>query len=139
MGIFDMFKGKEDQVEAKVEAAAGGGGMAAGADDEAAIAGLLGEGGLSSLLDKFDAGGLGDKVKSWVGKGENLPVSVDEIKSVVSLDQISGVASKLGISADEAAAKIAGVLPAVIDKLTPDGLVPDPDSLAQKLTGFFNK
>jgi uncharacterized protein YidB (DUF937 family) len=47
------------------------------------------------------------------------------------------VASKLGVSPDEAAGKIAKVLPGIIDKLTPDGLVPDPGAIANKLTGLF--
>ncbi len=47
------------------------------------------------------------------------------------------MASKLGISEEEAVAKIAKVLPGIIDKLTPDGLVPDPSAIANKLTGLL--
>jgi uncharacterized protein YidB (DUF937 family) len=83
--------------------------------------------------------GLQDKVQSWVGKGANLPVSGDQIKSVLGSDQVSSVATKLGISSDAAAAKIADVLPTIIDRLTPDGVVPDPQALAAGLTGFIKK
>ena len=122
-------------------AAAGGGGMVAGSAEESAVSSLLGEGGsgLPGLLDKLGASGLGDTVKSWVSKGENLPVSADQIKAALDSDQIAAVAGKLGISTDEAAAKIAAILPGVIDKLTPDGLVPDPEALAKKLTGMFTQ
>ena len=34
-------------------------------------------GGLAGVLDKFKAGGLAEQAASWVGKGENLPVSAD--------------------------------------------------------------
>jgi len=129
MGAFDVLKGNADDL----------GAPAAGTDEEKAVGGLLGEGGLSSLMKKFDAAGLGDKVKSWVGKGDNLPVSGNDIKSVLGSGQISAVASKLGISSEEATSKIAGLLPTIIDKLTPDGVVPDPDALAGKLTGFLKK
>ncbi len=117
----------------------GGGGMVAGSAEESAVSSLLGEGGsgLSGLLDKLGAGGLDDVVKSWVSKGENLPVSADQIKAALGSDQIAAIAGKLGISTDEAAAKIAAILPGIIDKLTPDGLVPDPEALAKKLTGMF--
>ncbi len=107
--------------------------------EESAIGSLLGEGGakLSGLLDKLGAGGLDDAVKSWIGKGENKAVSVDQIKAALSSDEVAAVAAKLGVSSDEAAGKIAKVLPTVIDKLTPDGLVPDPEALASKVTGLF--
>lgn len=138
MGFFDFLKGR---AAGTVASGAGPSGVATAAAEESAISGLLGEGGgqLSGLLDKFGASGLGDTVQSWVGKGANLPVSADQIKSILGSEQISGVASKLGISSDDATAKIASVLPNVIDKLTPDGVVPDPDALAAKLTGFIKR
>lgn len=111
------------------------------APEEAVIGGLLGAGGsqLSGLMEKFGAAGLGDQARSWVGKGSNLPVTADQIKSVLESDQVANVASKLGISPDQAADKIAGVLPGIIDKVTPDGIVPDPDDLAGKLAGFVKQ
>ena len=137
MGLFDFLKGGTKVAET----AAGGGAAVAGSAEETAVSGLLGEGGgqLPALLDKFGGSGLGDTVKSWVAKGPNLPISPDQIKSVLGSDQISGVASKLGISSDAAAAKIADVLPKLIDKLTPDGLVPHPEDIATRLTGFIKK
>ena len=64
-------------------------------------------------------------------------MSGDRIKSVLGSDQVASVATKLGISPDAAAAKIADVLPTVIDRVTPDGVVPDPHALAAGLTGFI--
>jgi len=116
-----------------------GGGMVAGSAEESAVSSLLGEGGsgLSGLLDKLGAGGLGDTVKSWISKGDNLPVSADQIKAALDPDQIGAVASKLGISKDEAAAKIAAVLPVIIDKLTPTAWCPILTPSLRKLTGMF--
>jgi uncharacterized protein YidB (DUF937 family) len=146
MGIFDILKGLGGQKSAP---AAGGGVAGAGTVPEAAgqagiestIAGLLGEGGssLPAVLDKLHAGGLGQIAQSWVSKGVNLPVSAAQIKSALGSDALQGIASKLGISPDDAANKVAAVLPGVIDKLTPDGVVPDPQALAQKLTGLLKQ
>ncbi len=94
-------------------------------------------GGLSGLLGQFGAGGLGDIAESWVGKGDNKGISAAQIKTVLSSEEVQGVADKLGISPDMAADKLAEVLPGVVDKLTPDGVVPDPDALSDKLTGFL--
>ena len=90
-----------------------------------AVMGLVNhsEGGLSGLVDKFQAGGLGDLVGSWVGKGENLGISAGQIKDVLGSDFVSGLAAKLGIDPGEAASGLASILPMIIDKLTPDGKV----------------
>jgi uncharacterized protein YidB (DUF937 family) len=135
MGILDGLKGL---VGAKAGSAIGG---LAGKDLSGVVGGLIGQGGagLPALLEKFHAGGLGNLAQSWVGKGANLPVSADQIKSVLGSDAISGIAAKLGVSADEAASKVSGVLPQLIDKLTPDGMVPDAKALSQKVTGLLKK
>ncbi len=151
MGLFDSLKnaGKKaaesaapvGTAPAATGAGSGGGSVTAGSAEEGAVGALLGEGGsqLPALLDKLNAGGLGDTVASWVSKGSNLPVNADQIKTVLESDQVAAVAGKLGISEDAAAAKIADVLPGIIDKVTPDGVVPDPDALAANLTGLIKK
>ncbi len=162
MGFFDFLKGASKKAEgaassavasgeaaAKDATAGAGSSLAAGAaaikdvftSEESAIGDLLGEGGakLSGLLDKLNMGGLDDAVKSWIGKGENKEVDPEQVKAALDSEEVASIASKLGVSEDEAANKIAKVLPGIIDKLTPDGLVPDPDSVADKLTGLFKK
>jgi uncharacterized protein YidB (DUF937 family) len=131
MGLLDNLKNLSSQ-------AMGGSGQAGGSVENA-VSGLLGKGGsaLPGLLDKFGAGGLGDVAQSWVSKGANLPISGAQVKSVLGSDVVSSVAAKLGLGTDAAAEKIAQVLPGIIDKVTPDGLVPDPDALADKLTGLI--
>jgi uncharacterized protein YidB (DUF937 family) len=95
--------------------------------------------GLPALLQKFTTGGLGDLVQSWVGKGSNRRLSADQVQSVLGSDAVSGLAGQLGTSPDAAAAKVAGVLPRLIDKLTPDGSVPDSTTLAQRLAELLKR
>jgi uncharacterized protein YidB (DUF937 family) len=80
-------------------------------------------GGLQGLVQKFHDKGLGEVVNSWIGPGGNHPVTAEQIQSVVGEDRIKAVASKLGVSPDEASAKIAEYLPSLVDKLTPGGKV----------------
>jgi uncharacterized protein YidB (DUF937 family) len=80
-------------------------------------------GGLNGVLDKLKAGGLGDVAASWVGKGANLPVSADQISSVLGSGAIADMAAKFGISPETLSAQIAQHLPTVIDKMTPNGAV----------------
>ena len=78
-------------------------------------------GGLAGVLDKFKAGGLGEAAASWVGKGENIPVSADQISSVLGSGAIAEMAAKFGISPEMLSAQIAEHLPTVVDKMTPNG------------------
>ena len=102
-----------------------------------AIAGMVGgggsAGGVQGLVEKFTAGGLGDVAKSWVGTGDNHPVSADQVRSALGDDEVQRVADTAGVSKDEAASGLAALLPDVIDKVTPDGLVPDSGALAESL------
>ena len=81
-------------------------------------------GGLSGVLEKFKEGGLAEQAASWVGTGENLPISADQIASVLGNSQIGEIATKFGIDPNTLSAQIAEHLPAIVDKLTPDGEVP---------------
>ena len=81
-------------------------------------------GGLSGVLDKFKQGGLGEVAASWVGKGENMPISADQIASLLGNGQLAEMAAKFGIHPETLSAQIAQHLPGMVDKLTPDGEVP---------------
>ncbi len=140
MGILDFLKGSPKDSGGAAETAVGGGAVVAGAAaEQSAVSSLLGSGGekLSGLLDKLNVGGLDDAVKSWIGKGENKAVSADQVKAALGSDEVKAVAAKMGVTEDAAASKIATMLPSIIDKLTPDGLVPDPNALATKVTGLL--
>lgn len=91
-----------------------------------AITDLLGaqEGGLGGLIGAFEKNGLGGLASSWVGKGENLPISAEQIQSVLSSGMLADFAARLGVDPQQAAGTLAQVLPQVIDKLTPDGQAP---------------
>ena len=80
-------------------------------------------GGLGDIIEKFKAGGLGEQAASWVGKGENLPVSAEQISSVLGNGAIANMAAKFGINPETLSTQIAEYLPGVVDKLTPDGEV----------------
>ena len=89
-------------------------------------------GGLSGLIQSFQEGGLGEAVKSWVSTGENMPILADQLKSVIGEERIENIAQQLGMSSEEASAKLADLLPTLIDKLTPDGNVPEEGDLVSR-------
>lgn len=82
------------------------------------------QGGLGGLMDKFNQAGLGDVASSWVGKGENMPISADQISNVLGSGAMGDIASKLGVGQGEAGGMLAQMLPGIIDQLTPNGQAP---------------
>ncbi|WP_322009135.1 YidB family protein [Paraburkholderia sp. J12] len=81
-------------------------------------------GGLNGLVQKFQQGGLGDVVQSWVGNGENQAISGDQLQSVLGSDVVSGLAQKVGLQPDQVSGVLAQVLPHVVNAGTPNGEVP---------------
>lgn len=101
-------------------------------------------GGLSGLKDKFNQAGMGELISSWIGKGENLPISNEQISSVLGSDTVSRIASQLGIDPAQASAQLSQILPGLIDRLTPEGVAPEgglgqTDDLMGMLGGFLKR
>ncbi len=84
-----------------------------------------GVGGLGGLVRLFQEHGLGGIVSSWIGTGENQPISADQIQRVLGSDMVRGIAARAGIVPEEMSGKLAEFLPGIIDRLTPDGTVPE--------------
>ncbi|MFD5329386.1 YidB family protein [Streptomyces sp. NPDC127092] len=97
------------------------GGAAAGAD---------GSGPLGGLLDMLTRSGLADQAQSWLGTGDNQPVTGTQIARALPDDTLRKVAAETGVSPDQAADEIARTLPQVVDKLSPAGSLPESGSLA---------
>jgi uncharacterized protein YidB (DUF937 family) len=85
---------------------------------------LTGDLDLDALKQKFDDAGLGDKVKSWIGTGENEPVTADEVKQAMGEEKLQQIAAKSGTDVDTAARQTAETLPQVVDRMTPQGQIP---------------
>jgi len=101
------------------------------------VMGLLGgQGGLQNLIGQFTSKGLGDVVGSWVSTGKNMPVSGDQLQNVLGKDTISNLASKLGMDNVALTSQLSNLLPDVVDKLTPDGKVPDGDIMSKGMEMF---
>ncbi len=92
-----------------------------------AITGLLGKdsgiGGLAGLVQAFQKNGLGDIVNSWVSTGQNLPATPSQIEQGLGSDLLKQLAGKAGLSSGAASSQLAGLLPDLIDKLTPNGKI----------------
>ena len=138
MGLLDSILGA---VSGKTEGSSGA------AQLIGVLGGLLAQsGGLQGLANKFAQSGQGNAFQSWVGMGENQPISNNQIQNALGSEQVKALAAKMGIDPAQASTFLAEYLPKIVDKLTPEGKVdPTADhqqglaallpSLLQSLTG----
>ncbi len=112
-----------------------------------ALAGLLstrdasigGSGGLGGLVGAFQKKGLGDMISGWISTGPNPPVSAAQVADVLGQETLGQFAGKAGVPVAEAGSLLAGLLPAAIDHLTPDGKVPETNALESTLTSLLSR
>ncbi len=104
-----------------------------GSDVMGALSQLIGEGeslNLESLLESMGgASGLGDIAASWLGNGENLPISAEQVSALFGSEKLSSFASSLGVDSDAAIDTITQVLPNLVDSSSPDGSLVSMDSM----------
>lgn len=127
-----------------VKSVLGGGSGSKQPDLMSTVLNLVGgqSGGLDGFVKQFAAKGLGDVAQSWVSSGKNLPISPTQLQSVLGSDVVKGLASKLGMDSSAITSQLSNLLPQVVDKLTPEGKIPEGDIVSQGmnlLSGLFGK
>ncbi|MFE7776662.1 YidB family protein [Streptomyces sp. NPDC057445] len=86
---------------------------------------------LAGLMDMLNRSGLVEQAQSWIGTGENKPVTGAQITEALPDRTLQEVAQETGVSPQKAADEIAGSLPKAVDKLTPNGQLPQGGSLEE--------
>jgi uncharacterized protein YidB (DUF937 family) len=83
-----------------------------------------GQGGLSAIVAKLQQAGLGDQVKSWIGNGQNLPITADQLQQVLGSDTAKQLAARFNIPLDQLTKVLAQQLPLAVDHASPNGTLP---------------
>ncbi len=81
-------------------------------------------GGLHGLVERFQEAGLGNVISSWIGSGQNVPVTGTQIRQVLGDGHLQQISEETGITEDETADRLSEMLPELVDKLTPAGHIP---------------
>ena len=108
----------------------GGGGQAGANSPLASILGSLlanngPAGGLGGLMEAFQRNGQGDVLGSWIGSGQNMPISPDALGKVLGPDVLSQLGAQAGgVSQGDLLGSLSQILPGVVDKMTPSGQAP---------------
>ena len=90
-------------------------------------------GGLGGLLNKLEQGGLGDQTKSWVGTGQNQPVSPGQLSQALGPNIIKTLSQMTGISEDQLAKQLSQGIPVIINMVTPNGRLPTVAELSKMI------
>ena len=102
--------------------------------------GDTGGAGLGGLMNSLQNAGMGEQLKSWIGTGENMPISGDQLASALGSDKIADIASKLGMPDSDVSGGLASMLPQIIDKLSPNGQLPENHNMLQdSLLAFLKR
>jgi uncharacterized protein YidB (DUF937 family) len=88
---------------------------------------------LGGLVKKFEERGYPDQARSWVATGANKVIDSGAIEKVLGHDTVAGIGKKVGLDTKQTAAKVADLLPKVVDKLTPEGKVPPQEQVKAEL------
>jgi uncharacterized protein YidB (DUF937 family) len=119
MGILDSlenspaFKGALGQLEASVLPAV-----------LSEVLGSGGQGGLNAIVARLQQGGFGDQVKSWLANGQNLPITAEQLQTVLGSDTVRQLATRYNIPVDQISQILAQQLPKAVDQASPDGKLP---------------
>ncbi len=89
------------------------------------VLGKGGQGGLNAIVAKLEQAGLGDQVKSWIGNGQNLPITAEQLQQVLGSDTVKQLAARFNIPVDQLAKVLAQQLPLAVDHASPDGKLPN--------------
>jgi len=82
-------------------------------------------GGLGSLVESFNQSGHGDVIGSWIGTGQNHAIAPHDLQGALGDDTVEALSRETGMPRDELLSEFSHTLPDVVDRLTPDGRLPD--------------
>ena len=94
-------------------------------------------GGLGALVQQFEQAGMGDIIKGWISTGPNPAIDGSQLSQVLGNDQVSAIAKSMGVDPAQAMSQLSAVLPGLVDKMTPNGTLPEAGDLQSQLGGLL--
>lgn len=82
-------------------------------------------GGLGGLMSTFQQAGLGHIMQSWVGNGDNMPVSPQQLQGAFGDQQVQSMATSAGMAPHDFLSQLSQHLPNAVNAMTPNGQMPD--------------
>lgn len=80
-------------------------------------------GNLQGLVSQLQQGPLAGQVQSWMGSGQNLPITADQLRTVLSDDHVQQLAQHFGIDTNAVLGMLAQHLPTAVEQASQQGTV----------------
>jgi uncharacterized protein YidB (DUF937 family) len=93
-------------------------------------------GGMQGMMSKLSQNGMGHQVQSWIGHGQNQPVSGDQIHGALDPNSMKQFAQQTGQSPEQASSHVAQVLPEMMNQATPEGKMPKEDPFSKGMAAM---
>jgi uncharacterized protein YidB (DUF937 family) len=81
--------------------------------------------GLRDIVDVFTGRGHGDTAQSWVQSGPNREIGSAQLQEALGSDTLDALEKQTGLQREDILSRLSAVLPTAVDKMTPDGRLPD--------------
>lgn len=135
MGLLDQIGGAVGGMLGQGQAGAQSGAASSGLLQQ--VIGMLGTpGAMNKITSAFHGAGLDNVLQSWVGTGKNLPITGDQVKQVFGSGNVADLGARAGLNESDTSNALAGMLPQVIDRLTPNGQLPSEGDLSSRLSSL---
>ena len=96
-------------------------------------------GGLGGILAQLQGAGFGEQADSWVGRGANKPIPADAMSQIFGPDGLEQISRQAGLSQEDTSRGLSELLPEVIDRVTPEGDLPDDDALTSRVADLVRQ
>ncbi len=81
--------------------------------------------GLGNLVQRFQQSGHGDIINSWIGPGQNQTIAPDQLHQALGPEAVNNLSQLTGAAPHDLVSELSRILPGVVDRLTPQGRMPD--------------
>lgn len=92
------------------------------------MGGQTGASGVQGLVEKLRGNGLGTQVDSWVSPGANQPVAPQDLERALGEGEADRLSQGTGMGKAGLMAILAALLPMVVDRMSPQGRLPQTDA-----------
>jgi uncharacterized protein YidB (DUF937 family) len=82
------------------------------------------QGGLTAIVNRLEQAGFGNQVKSWIGTGQNIPITSEEVQQALGNEKVKELAARFNIPIDQVGPILAQLLPSAVDHASPNGTLP---------------
>ena len=82
-------------------------------------------GGLGALIDRFRNNGFEDAINSWIGTGQNQAISPGQLRQALGQETVEDLSQRTGLPHGDLLSQLSNILPGVVDRLTPNGQLPN--------------